>query len=481
MPRKRIVAGNATQRTLDGFLRSSSPIELQTNPHESIRKPRKRQSRKTVSDYNSSSAHILANNDDLSQSSDTGAIHFEQQVTEISSDEDSQKQSPRRPVSKKRKVTARRADSDDEDVAPVASEEEVKGIPVVWKARKTGVKRSQVVVSDSSEEQGSKHRRRKFVKGIRPPSPEENLLNEVDEDKIIEPRLRQRDKKSVFQRNLEKLKRRKRGEVVESPSSSSNEKSDDPVPFRHAKRDRSAESSDQSGAEANADDGGEDEDNFIVEDDSTEAPALPVEFSMSTHQDLVHHFKTICQLFVHVAVHPKKDHAFVMEELLEQQYFIVPLSVTRRKISGMRDSLVTSSTWRPEFKKSLDTYPDFETFRLDFATPSCDACHLGGRMSTILGRLGGRPYDRDSFEHSLFKALLLEIDSLRDGNANGFVRVAYAGSMKPPEDLSDADAIMEWLDSRGVINFEWLKIKEMMESARNLESRARKGEDDLSD
>lgn len=80
-----------------------------------------------------------------------------------------------------------------------------------------------------------------------------------------------------------------------------------------------------------------------------------------------------------------------------EEYFSVPLQIARRKIIGMRDSLVTSSVWRPEFKRPLEMYPIFETTRLDFAIPACDACHLGGRMSTLLGRVSGTPYDKISF------------------------------------------------------------------------------------
>lgn len=83
-----------------------------------------------------------------------------------------------------------------------------------------------------------------------------------------------------------------------------------------------------------------------------------------------------------------------------EEYFSVPLAITRRKITGMRDSLVTSSVWRSAFKKSLETYPEFETVELDFAIPTCDACHLGGRMSTLLGRLSGSPYDNFTYEVS---------------------------------------------------------------------------------
>jgi hypothetical protein len=85
--------------------------------------------------------------------------------------------------------------------------------------------------------------------------------------------------------------------------------------------------------------------------------------------------------------------------LIGEEYFSVPLQVTRRKISGMRDSLVASSVWRPEFKNLLEKYPDFDLVPLDFATPSCDACHLGGRLSTLTGRLSGLPYDQLGFEN----------------------------------------------------------------------------------
>lgn len=64
----------------------------------------------------------------------------------------------------------------------------------------------------------------------------------------------------------------------------------------------------------------------------------------------------------------------------------------------MRDSLVTSSVWRTSFKKPLMTYPEFETVHMDFASPGCDACHLGGRMSTITGRVSGEPYDKLTYE-----------------------------------------------------------------------------------
>ena len=45
----------------------------------------------------------------------------------------------------------------------------------------------------------------------------------------------------------------------------------------------------------------------------------------------------------------------------------------------VRDSIV-SSVWRTEFKKALQTYPEFKLYDLEFAIPEYHACNLGGRL-----------------------------------------------------------------------------------------------------
>lgn len=70
----------------------------------------------------------------------------------------------------------------------------------------------------------------------------------------------------------------------------------------------------------------------------------------------------------------------------------------RRKLSGMRDSLVTSSTWKPEFKNPMETFPIFCLEQLDFSVPICDACHLGNRVATLRGVLSGHEYDPLTYE-----------------------------------------------------------------------------------
>lgn len=75
-----------------------------------------------------------------------------------------------------------------------------------------------------------------------------------------------------------------------------------------------------------------------------------------------------------------------------------------------------------------------------------------------------------------------EVDDLRnraEGGKPHFVRVAFSKGLQPPDDLTDADAIMDWLDERGVISMEWHKIKQLMERAMQLEAKAGKREDEI--
>ena len=85
-------------------------------------------------------------------------------------------------------------------------------------------------------------------------------------------------------------------------------------------------------------------------------------------------------------------------------------------------------------------------------------------------------------QYHLFHALRDEVEILKSGqDERSFVRVAYANGKQPPEDLRDADAIMDWLDERQIINIQWQEIKSMMENARNLEVRGGRGDDADSD
>jgi len=91
---------------------------------------------------------------------------------------------------------------------------------------------------------------------------------------------------------------------------------------------------------------------------------------------------------------------------VDEHYFSVPFQVIRRKTSSTRDS-IASSVWRRDYRNALELYPDLTLVKMDFAVPHCDACHLGGRQSTVEGRLKGIPYDKLSLEVSLSSIIAL--------------------------------------------------------------------------
>lgn len=88
-------------------------------------------------------------------------------------------------------------------------------------------------------------------------------------------------------------------------------------------------------------------------------------------------------------------------------------------------------------------------------------------------------YAHLSTQYNLFKSIRQEVDDLHAADqSRGFLRVAYSGGKQPPDDLTDADAICEWLDERKMVDIEWQRVKDMMESARHLEIASKKGDDD---
>ncbi|KAL4074404.1 hypothetical protein V8B97DRAFT_1949545 [Scleroderma yunnanense] len=500
MPKKTTAHGHSRtlkQRTLTGFLQSSPPAESRgKSTHKTPSKQRRRA--KIPSPEESAQSGDEGNGD-----SDVGVIRFEAETIEIS-DEDA---SPRRPKRRRTNDIFREREPEDD--------EELIGIPVRWK----GKGKMKAIVDSDDESQP----RRKLVKGARPLTPEDDE-DDVDETQILESRLRARGRQTKYQKDLQKLKNlqsRKRGQILVQSSEELSEK------------DGSDDSEGVDDDRSNTSDS--DNSDFIIEDNVEDANPvnLPVAFSMNTHQDLAHHFKVICQLFVHMAVRPLPERRPFMEHVLKrEEYFSVPLQVTRRKLFGMRDSLVISSIWGPEFKKTLEKYPEFTLIRMKFGVSGCDACRLPSRTSTLLGRVDGTPYDNYDFEdltddesddsepdasvedsdrgpskkrkkefhlgrfcaartrvyhefnhweYSLYKTLQREIMEAHDDD-NAFVKVAYLGGALPPQDMQNADKIMDWLDQRRIIEMEWQKVRSMMDSARKLESSSRWGDaDDIED
>ncbi|KAJ3920294.1 hypothetical protein F5877DRAFT_89527 [Lentinula edodes] len=373
------------------------------------------------------------------------------------------------------KLEPKGRDEDDEELTPSPAkrkrmsfvvgsdaEESEEDVPIA--RRGTRRKGKQPVVMLSDPDSGGVFpppRRRKLVKGKRPAAKTDSKeSDEVEPERIIESRLRSRDKKTEYQKNLERLKpRKKQGKPMESDDDDEDEdeeemEEEEEAPFKGARPD-SDNNSLLDGSESDS------SESFIVEDDGAGLAALAIS----------HNCEKIFQFFVHIAV-----------------YFSVPVLAARRKIIGFRDSLVASSVWKPEFKGPLERYPELDLVQLEFLMPGCDACNLGARMSTLNGRLLGEPYDRLGFEdldlsdeslsegqcridfhlgrfcvrrtrvchdlshweYMLFKTINEEVDDLhvakQENGAGHFVRVACLEGLQPPKDLQDADDICDWLD-----------------------------------
>ncbi|KAI5899468.1 uncharacterized protein SCHCODRAFT_02483637 [Schizophyllum commune H4-8] len=453
------------------------------------------------------------------------------------SDSDASPAPKKKNKTKKGRTSAPKAASSKKKPIPISSsEDEAPKPPPPRKAKGKGKgKAKQPAEVLSGDEDEPPVRKSRFVKGERPPTKDtdsDSLLDEVEEERIIDSRFRERGKKSAFQKNLERLKRRKQGkpELSSSEEEEEEEGEESPKPrtFRGSKP--SGDSLFGCDDESEASESGA---SFIVEDDGAAPVQLPAAFSLDTFQDLAHQFKKIFQFFCHIAVQPPDErHDFMEHALKNEEYFAVPLKMFRRKLIGLRDSLVAGSLWRADFKKALEIFPEFELVQMEYAVPDCDACHISTRMSTRIGRLVGYPYDPLGFqrdyssvaiksedgssdsddddpddpdspsalaklkrefhlgkfcarrtrvfhelmhwEWALFETVRLEVDDLRlaKRDKKGYVKVAFEGGKKPPKDPTDADAICEWLDQRQIIQMEWRKVKDLMEAARGVEPSA---------
>jgi hypothetical protein len=123
-----------------------------------------------------------------------------------------------------------------------------------------------------------------------------------------------------FHSSLTKSTGKKRGLAASSESSQSadeNEEDEDTqlfTPFEGARPDADDEEKSLHNESFQA----PKDDSFIVEDNEPTAE-LPVEYSMNTHQDLAHHFKIICQLFVYLAVRPVAERRSFMEDAMKSE------------------------------------------------------------------------------------------------------------------------------------------------------------------
>lgn len=218
-----------SQKSIESYPGFSAPQPSTAGPTNEPYERRRDKAHKSKGNPSKVQKHTLSRSspaqeeDGSSYSSDVGAIPFESNTIEISEDEDDEKSSSKRPKTTQRRLRLRRAGSEEVGDMNDLNEETV-GVPVTWKGKGRAGKRKQATISSSSDED-PQPRRKKFTKGVRPSTPEaSDLRDEVDEHSadhhsdmgsgltlwlgIIDDRLRNRSKTSIFQRNLERLKRR---------------------------------------------------------------------------------------------------------------------------------------------------------------------------------------------------------------------------------------------------------------------------------
>lgn len=184
MPRKaKVSAKPPKQKTLATFFNSPSKSKFtqpETPPKPKPLKTGSTQTSKQRRVTNHDSAPQIDGEDSSDDGSDVAAIRFEPEVIELS-DENA---SPRRPMTQ-RHVPRPRGSSvilDEEDAhSAVSDESDAK--KATQRKKKLGKRKFILDQSDSQEEEEIQPRKRKLVKGVRPPSEEkdDDIMDEVDE------------------------------------------------------------------------------------------------------------------------------------------------------------------------------------------------------------------------------------------------------------------------------------------------------------
>jgi len=103
--------------------------------------------------------------------------------------------------------------------------------------------------------------------------------------------------------------------VPESGDEQTSEDDSEVIPIRDPQQE------DSDGDDHGGDGSDNDMDDFVVQDDGSVMPDLPMAFSRHSHQDTRHNFKVVCQLFVPLAMMPMAGRRTYMEETLKGTTF----------------------------------------------------------------------------------------------------------------------------------------------------------------
>ncbi|EJT45616.1 hypothetical protein A1Q1_05765 [Trichosporon asahii var. asahii CBS 2479] len=305
-------------------------------------------------------------------SSDEGSGKNESSIEFLGSDPQS---SPSKSKGK-RKATRRRVDPDSDDSA---SEDEAP-------RRKLRPRRHQSSDSDSPaprSRRSASPKPRKRRRSNLHPDPDDEPASAATEDEdaraeieMDEPerftattRLRE-TKESAWAANLRRLKESRGGNAAEYVSSGSDKDEGDWAYER------------------------EDElDDFLVSDDGEMLEELPEEFSHK-RESTEYKFKVVFQYLLLLAI---KGPDILPLSKSNADYFGRQLRDVRNLMKGFRDS-ISSTLWKPEFRKALETYPIWKQADLTEREQYCDGCNRRNQHCYHTAWLRGQPYDRESHE-----------------------------------------------------------------------------------
>nr|GAT53193.1 predicted protein [Mycena chlorophos] len=261
------------------------------------------------------------------------------------------------------------------------------------------------------------------------------------------------------------------------------------------------------------------EENFIVKDDGAKV-VLPTGHQLQDDEEM--QIKKIVQFMVFVAVHPPAERKSIMEKLLEDEYFLVPLERLRRRMKGLV-VILKSTRWSIPFTNRLERHPDLvvQEVSTNAASKICIVCHKTqtGNNNGHRAVLSGFPYDQVGYqelplkpgdmkertydmgffcakrvyafhrvfhwERNLFVEVRKEIDQMHEIRQGGRlvndrdISIAVDNDrIGAPKDLQDANAINDWFAKRGFVKLLEKKIKDILADGEGAEKDMKGGKSD---
>ncbi|KAG4306381.1 hypothetical protein PORY_000369 [Pneumocystis oryctolagi] len=171
----------------------------------------------------------------------------------------------------------------------------------------------------------------------------ENELKDLNKKDIIKERTRGSKwniKKTMFQRQLQKLKKKKNKTLEDSSDELEIINTSQSISNYDSNSSFSDNEINKNDYESTA------LDNFIVDDELIGEPYIdvPVEFTIFSYQGISSHFKIFLQYKIHKLLNP---------EIKESEQFVFSLKYLERKFNSLRDSVLSSSVWKLPFIDAL--------------------------------------------------------------------------------------------------------------------------------